>query len=677
MHRRPFAPLATAVALALVVGAVAVPGAASAADKPAPAAGTATSALHLLELALAGHAVSVGGVSLTSDTVKDAIAKVVVTPIKVDGTSYGEQTVTPASSPTTIPTVSSKSAVPAALSALASAQSPVVRVTTSTTDGASSQATAPSLGGVTVLGLPLALNGTVDVSSIVGPTSAVSRKAVTVTDLALPSVADLLAALGLNLPALPVGTLVELLKQLNLIDPAVTTATQALDAASAAIRAQLDAAQKAVNDASAAVAAKATELTGKQSQLAAAEADLATKTAALAPLKAAVTSATAKATDANATLSAANASLAAATAAVGAVALGLPVPPALTAGVTAAQSAQSAALAAASSATAALTTATADLAAAQGLADVAAAAVAALTSAVATLQAALDALQKTLDGLLAALKGVLAGVQPQLDALLGAVTAVLDRTPLVSIDSISVLTSARSTSASKGGQEASIVGGELTGLHVLGTDVLSNVLGTTKVDLLSLTGSTLNQVTSAINGLTATLSSVLSTVPGFPALSVPAPQITLLGKSTATDVVDGFGIARNTVKALSITIPSITLPLGLALPNASALPALSGVPAAGAVVAAVAGATQLVSKPISLSLLGLSEQSAFRPAVVAAPTSGGAGTPTTGGAGTPTSGGVGAPTLPTTGLPAGIAILAILLIGTALTLRRRSGSLPD
>ncbi len=343
--------------------------------------------------------------------------------------------------------------------------------------------------------------------------------------------------------------------------------------------------------------------------------------------------------------------------------------------MTAAQSAQSAALAAASAATAAVTTATADLAAAQSVADLAAAAVTALKSAVAALQAALDALQKTLDALLAALKGLLTGVQAQLDALLGAVTAVLDGTPLVSIDSISVQTLARSTSASKGGQEASIVGGELTGLHVLGTDVLSNVLGTTKVDVLSLTGSTLSKVTSAINGLTGTLSSVLSTVPGFPALSVPAPQITLLGKSTSTDVVNGFGVARNSVKALSITLPAITLPLGLALPNAAALPALSGLPAAGGVAAAAVGdVTQLVSKPITLSLLGLSEQSAFRPAVVAAPT---AGTPTSGGAGTPTSGGVGAPSLPTTGLPAGLAILAILLIGTALTLRRRSGPLTD
>ena len=663
MRIRPHVTLAATVAAALLVAAAGPVSAASTAPVPRPAAGTATSALNLLELALAGHAVSVGGVSLTSDTVNSAVAKVVVTPIKVDGTSYGEQTITPANSPATVPTVRTSSVVPAALGALASAQSPVVTVRTSTDDGASSAASAPSLGGASVLGLPLGLAGTVDVSSVVNATTAASGKQVTVTDLALPSIADLLGVLGLDLSALPVATLVELVKSLNLVTPAVTTAQQALDAASAAIQAQIDAAQKAVDDASSALMAKTAELAGKQSQLAAAEADLAAKTAALAPLRAALATATTQATTANATLSSANSALAAANAAVSAIVAPLPVPPALTAAVAAAQTAQTAALAAASSANAAVTTATSDLAAAQSVVDVAAAAVAALKAAIATLQAAVDALQQTLDALVAALKALLATVQAQLDALLAAVTAVLDATPLVSIDSISIETAARSTSASPGGQEAAIVGGELVGLRVLGTDVLQNVLGVTKVDVLDLAGSTLGSVTSAINALTGTLSSVLSTVSAVPSLSVPAPQIGLFSKATSTGVGNGFGVARNSVKALSITLPAITLPLGLALPNAASLPAISGLPVAGSAVPVVAGLTALVSKPISLSLVTLSEQSAFRPAVVAAPTGGGAGTPTGGGAGTPR--------LPSTGLPVGVALLATALLGTAFALRRR------
>src|SRR4051812_43696992 len=63
-------PLATAAAAALLVRAAAGPAAArgTAASTAKPAAGTATSALTLLSLALAGHDVKVGTVALTSDT---------------------------------------------------------------------------------------------------------------------------------------------------------------------------------------------------------------------------------------------------------------------------------------------------------------------------------------------------------------------------------------------------------------------------------------------------------------------------------------------------------------------------------------------------------------------------------------------------------------------------------
>jgi hypothetical protein len=60
---------------------------------------------------------------------------------------------------------------------------------------------------------------------------------------------------------------------------------------------------------------------------------------------------------------------------------------------------------------------------------------------------------------------------------------------------------------------------------------------------------------------------------------------------------------------------------------------------------------------MTLSVGTLSEQAKFRPATVAAPTT----TPDT----------VGTPQLPQTGLPAGIAMFGILLVGTGLVLRRR------
>ena len=77
-------------------------------------------------------------------------------------------------------------------------------------------------------------------------------------------------------------------------------------------------------------------------------------------------------------------------------------------------------------------------------------------------------------------------------------------------------------------------GGEVQGLKVLGTDVLDNVLGTRTLDVAGLTGDTLSKVTTAVDGLTGTLSEVLSTVPGLPALKVPAPKVELLSKDAVT-----------------------------------------------------------------------------------------------------------------------------------------------
>ena len=660
-------PLATAAAAALVLGVVAGPAAArGTAAETQTAAGTATSALNLLSLALAGHAVDVGRVALTSDTVTgNPVAKVVVTPLKVDGTTYGEQTVTSANSPASVPTVDSAAVVPAALAGLASVKSPVFDVSATTADGASTKAGTASLGSVSVLGIPLKLDGSVNVGSLVNATNAVGQKTVTVKNVALPSVADLLAALGLNLPALPVDTLTKLLKDLNLTSTAVTTATAELDKAMATIKAQVDAAQAEVDKAAAALAAKTTELTGAQSQLAAAEAELASKVTALNTAKAQLATVQAGAQPAIDAYAGAVNNLNAALAAAGTTLTAYKSDPALQAALGATVNPLIASAdnlkPAADAAQATVNQAVADVASAQSAVDVATAAVNVLKNTVATLQAAVDALQKTLDDLIALLKSLLTNVQPLIDTLIGAITALLDGTPLVSIDSLTVQTQALVKSASAGGQTAKVTGGELVGLKVLGTDVLQNALGNTKVDLLSLVGGTLNTVTSTINGLTGTLSSVLSNVPSFPTLSIPAPQIGVLTKTASTDIAGGFGIAENSVKALSITIPAITLPSALALPNASSLPAISGLPL-GAVTDAVNAAGNLVSKPVTLSMVTLSEQSKFRPALTAAPGTNPPGT---------TPPGDNPTTLPTTGLPAGIALIAVLMVGFGLAMRRR------
>src|SRR3954467_1715621 len=262
-------PLAAGSAAVLVLG-IAGPAVAgtTAASSTKPAAGTANSAVTLLSLALAGHDVRVGTVALRSDTVSgQPDAKVVVTPVRADGKAYGEQTITPANSPASVPSFDSAATLPAALGTVASVKSPVFNVTSSNSSGASSKAEAASLGSASLLGLPVKLDGTVDVGSLVDGTSALGQKTIAVKNLALPSIADILGALGLDLSKLPVKTLTDLLAGLNLTDTAVTTAQQALTAASAGIQGQIDSAQTSLTNAQ-------NTLVDKTSQITTAKADL-------------------------------------------------------------------------------------------------------------------------------------------------------------------------------------------------------------------------------------------------------------------------------------------------------------------------------------------------------------------------------------------------------------------
>lgn len=655
-------PLAAAATAAALLGAVAGPALAGTSD--APAAGTATSSLNVLHLSLGGHEIAIGTVALSSDTLSGTpLSKVVVTPLSADGMAYGERTITPASSPASVPSFDSSATLPAALSTVATVKSPVVNVTSSDSNGASSKAGATSLGAVRLLGLPVALDGTVDVSSLVNSTNALGEKTLTVKNLALPSIADVLGALGLDLSKLPVKTLTDLLAGLNITDTAVTTAQQALGAAQAALNAQIQSAQAAVDATQTQLDAAKADLATQLSKLDAAKVDLTAAQAAVSAAQQANDAAVAAQTTAKSQLDAATGAITAVLLPGQTLSGYLSLFPNSTLTTT-----YNSALDAYNTATALVTSTGTDLANAKTAADVA-------QTAVNTLQAAVDAAQKlvtdltaTLNSLLDTLKTLLSQLAPQSNALIAAVTAVLDRTPLVSVDRFTVQTKANVTSASSGGQTAKVVGGEIQGVHVLGTDVLSNVLGSTSINLLDLTGSTLSQVTSKIDALTGVLSTVLSAVPG---LSVPAPQVGLLTKSTSTGIAGGFGTAADSVKALSVTLPAITLPAALALPNAAQLPAFTGVPdlTATSVALRAAAVGDLVSKPITIALGTLSEQAKFRPASVTAPTA--PTTPTT----TPTTT-TGTPELPRTGLPVGVAVLGLLLVGAGVAVRRRLVSEP-
>jgi hypothetical protein len=638
--------------IALFIAAIPLGTAATASSFPA--VGTATSGVSVLSLSVGSHNVRAGSVALTSDTLSSAVSKVIVTPLSVDGQSFGEQTVTPADSPASVPTFDSASVAPSPLTKIASVKSPSFSVTSSNTDGARSKATAASLGSVSVLGLPVSLAGTVDVSSLVDKSNAVGTKTIAVKNLALPSIADILAALGLDLKALPIKTLTDLLAGLHLTDPAVQAAQDALNTASAALQSQITAAQGQVDTAQ-------QKLTDAQTALAA---DIATLDAAKAKLPAAQASVAAAQTAANT----ANTSLVSAqtayNTALGPVAtaasgLGLTVDQyvALNAGLATVQT-YTAAKTALDAATAAAGKAATDLANAQSAAAAVQAAITAAQSVVDTAQQLVTSLAAALKTLTDALNALLGQLAPQIANLLAAVTALLDKTPLVSVDSFTVETQALVSSAAAGGQTAKVVGGEVQGVHVLGTDVLNNVLGSSSIDLLSLTGAPLQQVMGAISGLTSTLSSVLSSVPG---LSVPAPQVTLLNKSTATDVNGDFGYADNAVKVLGVTLPAITLPAALALPGAAQLPAFAGLPT-GALSTAALG--DLVSQPISIGIGTLSEHAKFRPGSVPTTTPGASNPGTTPGSTPGTD-------LPRTGASTALMALSFALMAGALVLRRR------
>lgn len=586
LSTRPLLAATAAASALLIGGAAATP--ALAAGSAAPAKGIGSSTLSMLNIAAGGHHFSVGQLALLSDTASSAthVATATVTPVVADGTAYGKQVITPANSPKVVPAASS----PSALGSLVSVVSP--SISASATNGPSTTAGAPSFGSVSLLGIDVPLSGTASLGSAVTSAQAVSQKAITLKNVSLPSIGALLASLGLDVTKLPVGTLGDLVNSLDLATSAVDTANEAVDAA----QVQVDSASTA---------------------LAAAQSDLAAKTAAAATAQSALTSAT---TALQTKLSA-----------VSPATLLLFSGADTISGYSGLSSAGRAAVETDSPGTAAAYTAY----------NNATAALASANAAVATAQAAVDTAQATLTTLTGTLDTALAAV----DAL---ARPILDGTALVSLDSLSVGLTSVSKSNTLAGQTATITGGQVTGLKVLGTDVLDAVLGSSTVDLTDLVGNAAAAVTSAIGEITGTLSDVLSNVPGFPALDIPAPQVGLLTKTVKTSVEGGFGKALASVSALSIKVPAITIPAALAVPNAASLPALGGVTQA---------ANTLTSAPISMDLLSVSDQSAFRPAVIPGTSQ--------------------RPTLPRTGLPVGLTALSALAITAAVVLRRRQLQLAE
>lgn len=530
------------------------------------AAGSATSSATLVQLSVGALLdvvdatdVELGTLRATASTISAKAPSVSFVPVTLNGTESDAVTVTPDNSPKTVGGVTFSDL------GVVSITSP--GATLEAADGAArSSSLTSSLGEASILGMPIALDGSVDAGSVADGSHARAGKTLKITNIALPNLADLLGALGIDITKLPADTLNALVSELNI---AISETTQAA----------FDAANTAIDDAAGALAQGQTGVAEAQTTL----------------------TNTTEALDDE---------------------LGDAVIPPLTlpdgtelpidhADWDALDDEVKAVILAANTTT--------------GLA-MAAANYEAAKAALATAQGAIAGLQKTLTDAVKALAGLVEGV--------------LAGVPLVEVGAAEIGTEAAVSKAKKAD-----VTGSISGVKVLGTDILSAVTGESELDLAALGDEVANDINDALGTVTGTLSSVLSEVTGATGLVVPAPEIELLVKETSTGVDGAYGTATAAVTALSIRLGSATVPAVYALEGAPELPG----------VAAVTGGFQ--TAPLAMKVGTLSEAAKFRPAT-AAP-----------GAKPQKPGST--PTHPATGGPAGLAIVAVIGAALAVGVRRR------
>ena len=553
--------------------AVAALGAVAAAVLPAGATttttashGKATSSLTILSLRIAGQSVALGRVVAVAGNTSPHVARLVVSPIVYNfpavsqSGSPGQQTITPSSGATTVP-------APAAVAlpnGLGSVKGPTFLAEAKDAAGTVlATAKLSALGKVTLAGVPINLQAaSLNHEAQVLSTGATAEKSLSLGDLSLPSLTDLLSSLGLDLGA----TLDQLTqgKLTQLVGLVASTSSGAIAAANSAV----DTAQAGVTQAGATPAAT---LTAAQAQLASAQSD-----------------ATAKNTAFDTAWSTAYG------------ALGVP-----------AQTALSTALAAVppplGPLAVPLTADQFDAVVQQGGAGLTA------------LQTAFGATETTLATAAAAAvtaEDLATAVNALVDALQNLVNKVLakinaDGDPLASLGGVKLTTKAVAASTPKASANLSVAS-----LDVLGQ------------------AASLSTVTDALDTVGSTLASVLNSVPG---VTFTPPSISV-GKATHSTHTSGTTrFASAAVTGVTVNLPTLALS-GAALPLA--LP--GGV---------TSGAGSLV-------LGQLSESASWAPSVSHT-------------SGSPVPGGAGGPQLGDTGGNVLLPILATVLLGLAVVVRRR------
>jgi hypothetical protein len=185
----------------------------------------------VLSIVAGGHSISAVTAKLVASTISSpASALIDIVPVTLDGTAYGEQKISNGS----------KSVAPLSKSVagVVSLTSPSVGLTASTVGGPAARLTSATVGSASLLGLPLpAISGALRFGSSVLAKTADASKAVRVTGFGLPSLRDLLAALGLDISKLPTGTLENLVNKLGLATSAINSAVTAFNAAAVEVSA--------------------------------------------------------------------------------------------------------------------------------------------------------------------------------------------------------------------------------------------------------------------------------------------------------------------------------------------------------------------------------------------------------------------------------------------------------
>ena len=561
---RPTRPVLAAAALGILVPLALPAGAAT-----TPSAGAASSTINVASLTigsiagLPAHSVAIGTVSQAASNVGSVLAAVSFTAATVDGKAYGKINVDPASSPKAAPVIDTAAYVPAAL---VKATSPAANIVANSSPLAK---VTGNLGSLSVLGIPLTTDGAIDIGSSVTATSARAGKTVTISQLSLPTLKDLLAALGLDISKLPLDVLEQLgNKVVKALDNAVTVAYEAAQTA-----------QDAIDDAQSALGDVTSVADDAQTVFDAADAAFDDALGAI-PMTRSAWDATPSA--AQALILAVNAPLAAASTAL-----------------------------------------------------------AAADTALATANAAVDVAQAALDAALAALV-------PLVSDLVDAVLKAID-VPLVSIDSAKVGTIAEVV----GNKKVAKVTGTISGVKVLGKDLIADLTGSSTLDVAKLVGDVASQINGAVHGALTMVSSTLDGVAAATGISLPVPSVKFLTKSEKTGTDGAFGTASAAVSALDVSLGSLKLPRALALPAAltGALPGVALLPASG----------EVASAPLSLSVGTITEAARFRPAVL---------TPGAPGSNPAPNSPSGSPSLPTTGAPAALALFALVATAAAVYTKR-------